>query len=304
MTTANLFPASKVLKRTLCIVLIFLAGMMISPAWGQDAGSSSAKEVDPIWENTVNDIETLLAQALDLYKEGKIRKASDAVVKVQFDNYKNTLLETAVRRFVSQQKDYANNADFARIASNIREKKPIEEIEIQMKGLVKELRKDIVDLPIIKGVASEKQIQKAKTQKIINQDWETVSLTFSNGLQKMLSLYKGGDTKLACAILEGLYIDVFEGSGMEALMTKNNPEALKNFTSSFSELMEGMRNGASFEEIEPIAAKMEKDFQVKSVSIQKGKSFLDIISSYKIPIGIAIIIILVIWRVSRKKKPE
>ena len=105
-------------------------------AWGESDGD---KKVELIWKQVVDNIEVQLGQALVLYKNGEAEKAGLLVIKTLFDEYKNSLLETAVRRFNSQQKDFVNNADFSHIASSMRGGEPYEQIELRVKKLVKEL---------------------------------------------------------------------------------------------------------------------------------------------------------------------
>ncbi len=288
-------------KWGVCLMLVSLC-IGVIPAWSSDDVHGN-KKTDPIWDRTVDHIETQLLHALDVYKQGDVQKASDLVVKVQFDLYKNTLLETAVRKFVSQQKDYENNAAFTHLIAAVKERQSHEKIAQRMKALVKELRHDILDLPIIKGAVSEKEIQRVKTQKIVNQDWSQISQQFSRQMQGLLQMYKDNNAEGACALLETIYIDLFEGSGMEGMMAKKDPEVLQRFTSSFSSLMGLMKEGAPFAEVEKTVGQMEIDFEKSSSSIKKEEGVLSFIPWYYwMVIGGVAIFLLMILQMTRKKK--
>ena len=285
--------------RKLLYVTVFICLFPLL-AWGESDGD---KKVELIWKQVVDNIEVQLGQALVLYKNGEAEKAGLLVIKTLFDEYKNSLLETAVRRFNSQQKDFVNNADFSHIASSMRGGEPYEQIELRVKKLVKELRQDILGLPLIEGAASEKEIQKVENERIINQDWRNISQNFSFRLQKMVQLHRDGKPEEACSVLEKAYLDIFEGSGMEALVSKKDPDSLRQFSSSFSSLMQKIKAGEPVSEVEALARQMQQDFEKAVVTIEKGNNFLSFLSSYKMIIGGAIVVLfmIILLRIRKKK---
>lgn len=285
--------------RKLLYVTVFICLFPLL-AWGESDGD---KKVELIWKQVVDNIEVQLGQALVLYKNGEAEKAGLLVIKTLFDEYKNSLLETAVRRFNSQQKDFVNNADFSHIASSMRGGEPYEQIELRVKKLVKELRQDILGLPLIEGAASEKEIQKVENERIINQDWRNISQNFSFRLQKMVQLHRDGKPEEACSVLEKAYLDIFEGSGMEALVSKKDPDSLRQFSSSFSSLMQKIKAGKPVSKIEALARQMQQDFEKAVVTIKKGNNFLSFLSSYKMIIGGAVVVLfmIILLRIRKKK---
>ncbi len=285
--------------RKLLYVTVFICLFPLL-AWGESDGD---KKVELIWKQVVDNIEVQLGQALVLYKNGEAEKAGLLVIKTLFDEYKNSLLETAVRRFNSQQKDFVNNADFSHIASSMRGGEPYEQIELRVKKLVKELRQDILGLPLIEGAASEKEIQKVENERIINQDWRNISQNFSFRLQKMVQLHRDGKPEEACSVLEKAYLDIFEGSGMEALVSKKDPDSLRQFSSSFSSLMQKIKAGEPVSEVEALARQMQQDFEKAVVTIEKGNNFLSFLSSYKMIIGGAVVVLfmIILLRIRKKK---
>ena len=83
----------------------------------------SGANIEPAWLQAVDNIQSGLNTALDAHKKGDTKVASELVLQTQYDHYKNSLLETAVRRFVSQKKDFENNTGFTDVATMIREGK-------------------------------------------------------------------------------------------------------------------------------------------------------------------------------------
>ena len=295
----NREPKKILFGRKLLYVTVFICLFPLL-AWGESDGD---KKVELIWKQVVDNIEVQLGQALVLYKNGEAEKAGLLVIKTLFDEYKNSLLETAVRRFNSQQKDFVNNADFSHIASSMRGGEPYEQIELRVKKLVKELRQDILGLPLIEGAASEKEIQKVENERIINQDWRNISQNFSFRLQKMVQLHRDGKPEEACSVLEKAYLDIFEGSGMEALVSKKDPDSLRQFSSSFSSLMQKIKAGEPVSEVEALARQMQQDFEEAVVTIEKGNNFLSFLSSYKMIIGGAVVVLfmIILLRIRKKK---
>ena len=178
-----------------------------------------------------------------------------------------------------------------------------EQIELRVKKLVKELRQDILGLPLIEGAASEKEIQKVENERIINQDWRNISQNFSFRLQKMVQLHRDGKPEEACSVLEKAYLDIFEGSGMEALVSKKDPDSLRQFSSSFSSLMQKIKAGEPVSEVEALARQMQQDFEKAVVTIEKGNNFLSFLSSYKMIIGGAVVVLfmIILLRIRKKK---
>ena len=79
-------------------------------------GGKSAPDIEPAWLQALENIQSGLINALNVYKKGDPQKAAELVIQTQFDDYKNSLFETAVRRHVSQKKDFENNSNFSEIA--------------------------------------------------------------------------------------------------------------------------------------------------------------------------------------------
>lgn len=78
-----------------------------------------------------------------------IEKRINALVadlNAQFDGYKNTLLETAVRRNISQGADYENNNSFSELIGMIRSGRNPEELELRISALIANLENGLPGL--------------------------------------------------------------------------------------------------------------------------------------------------------------
>ena len=75
---------------------------------------------------------------------------------------------------------------------------------------------------------------------------------------------------------------------MEALVSKKDPDSLRQFSSSFSSLMQKIKAGKPVSKIEALARQMQQDFEKAVVTIEKDNNFLSFLSSYKMIIGGAV----------------
>ncbi len=95
--------------------------------------------IEPEWQAVVDGIGARIAEAAVAYEQGEAEQAIDLVLKAQFDGYKNSLLETAVRRYRSSGADAAINGEFTRIVGLIRDGRPARMVAASGKQMVVEL---------------------------------------------------------------------------------------------------------------------------------------------------------------------
>jgi len=238
-------------------------------------GSQPAKEaapeakgggnVEPVWQQAMNNIRTNLAGALDAYRKGDAKGASELVIRTQFDEYKNSLFETAVRRNVSQAKDYENNSAFAEIAGMMEKGAPADKIEPQIAALVTGLQADLPGLPLVDGaVASGKPAEKAdRSQK----DWTKVNAELFAQVEKAIALYGKGDKLEAIELVQDAYFDIFEASGMEAKIGARDAAFKSKLEGHFNKIISQMKGDAPVEEIAPTFSSLKVEFT-------KGAEFL------------------------------
>jgi len=238
----------------------------------QDTENKAAPEnIEPVWLQAFENIQSELGKALDAYKKGDKEKAAEIVIQAQFDSYKNSLFETAVRRHVSQKRDSENNSGFSEIADMIRRGDAPEKIEAQASALVKGLKADLQGLPLVDGAVAEKKDVKSAEEGAIEKDWTKVTYELFSEIEKAISLYESGDKKSALNLVQDAYFDVFEASGMEAKIGARDADFKAKLEGHFSMIVGLMKSGSSVNEIKAKMDPMRLDFEKAAALLGKGK---------------------------------
>jgi len=200
---------------------------------------TSAK-IEPHWMNVVDGIGKAIADAAGAYEAGDADKARELITRVQFDGYKNSLLETAVRRHVSQRQDIEYNAEFQRIADLIKSGRPARMVRASGEVLVADLRANLPGLPLVGALAEAAAAKPA----LPAADWRTVADGVMGAMNEAVALYKGGETDRAVGRVQDTYFDVFEASGMEAQIGARDAAFKTRLEGHFNRVMGRMQGGA------------------------------------------------------------
>lgn len=250
-------------------VLVAEASEESAPTAQEAKGESAAPagNVEPVWQQAFNNVQAQLAKALEAYKKGDAKVAADLVIKTQFDDYKNSLLETSVRRNVSQARDYEHNSAFADIAGLMQNGAAPDKVEPQMTALVQALQEDLPGLPLVDGAASEKAVAKAEAP---DKDWTKVNAELFAEIDKAIALYEKGEAQDAVELVQDTYFDVFEASGMEGKIGARDAAFKAKLEGHFNLMISQMKAGATVEQIQGTFAALKGDFQKGAELLGKG----------------------------------
>ena len=102
------------------------------------------------------------------------------IIKAQFDGYKNSQLETAIRQHVSQQRDAEFNAEFERIVGLVRDGEPASMVRASSEVLVGEIKDELPGLPLIESAKSPKSEASAEPRK----DWRKVQADILRAIER------------------------------------------------------------------------------------------------------------------------
>ena len=236
-----------------------------------EAGAQSAAgagNVEPVWLQAFENIQTKLGKALEAYRKGDAKGAADLVIQAQFDDYKNSLLETSVRRNVSQGKDYENNSGFAEIAGMIQSGAAPDKVEPQIAALIKGLQADLSGLPLVDGAASSgKAVAKADG---VQKDWSKVNAELFAEVEKAIALYEQKDAQEAVELMQDTYFDVFEASGMEGKIGARDAKFKAQLEGHFNKIISQMKGGAPVEQIQATFTALKTDFEKGAEMLGKG----------------------------------
>jgi high-affinity iron transporter len=188
-------------------------------AAAQDASSLATEpgRTQPAWLEAVEGIEAGLGAALASYKKGEGAKAAALVEQTEFEHYRNSLLETAIRNELSQRRNFEHASRFSDIAGMLRSGEAAAKVEAEAGSLVSELRKDLPGLPLVPGAAA--RADGARTaggeEDTARQRAKAVE-DLRGALDEAAALYARGEAGRAVEAVQDAYFDVFEASGLEA----------------------------------------------------------------------------------------
>ncbi len=229
----------------------------------------SAEAAAPFWLQVNDNILSILHDAADLYESGDAEGAEELVRKAHWDGYKNSLLETVVRRYVSQSQDIALNAEFTRIMGLVKDGKPARMVRASATVLHEDIADVLPGLPVVDGSKMVEATPVATEE--IEGDWASVSDQVIAEMNRATALYESGDLAEGVATVQNSYFDIFEESGMETTVGARDSGLKTTLEGHFSKLTALMKAGASKEELTAEIAAARSDFD-KAVSLFSSNS--------------------------------
>ncbi|MBK5951323.1 iron permease [Rhodobium orientis] len=241
------------------------AGAATAPETAQ-AAPAEPQTVEPHWVSVTERIGALIDSAADAYEAGDPDKARDLITEAQFDGYKNSLLETVVRRYVSQAQDVAYNAEFRRISGLVDDGKPARMVRASGQVLVNDMQDVLPGLPLIEGTS----VVEEAPQETGERNWRTVADNVLDEMRKAIALHQDGDTGKAVGAVQDAYFDVFEGSGMESTLGARDAGLMSRIEAHFSKLMGLMKSDASAGDLDAALATMSADLDAAVALLGSG----------------------------------
>lgn len=217
--------------------------------------AAQPKPVEARWLARVDTIGKLLQQASAAYEGGDKVAARGLIIKAQFDGYKNSQLETAIRQHVSQQRDAEFNAKFERILGLVRDGEPASMVRASSEVLVGEITDELPGLPLIESAKSPKGEASAEPRK----DWRKVQADILRAMSAAIAAYREGQAAKAVALVQDTYFDLFEASGMESRIGARDATFKSQLEGQFSKLVGQMKSGAPAADLDGTAAAMSAD---------------------------------------------
>ncbi|HSR35926.1 MAG TPA: FTR1 family protein, partial [Desulfurivibrionaceae bacterium] len=242
-----------------------------APAQQSAAEVNAGANIEPAWLQAADNIQSGLSAALEAHRIGDRNGAAELIQQTHFDHYKNSLLETAIRRFVSQKKDYENNAGFIEIAAMVRDNKPPEQVAARITALQAGLQQDLPGLPLVEGAVSKREAGKMAAGSAPAKDWHKVTAELFDGIDKALVIYENGDGKSAILAVQDAYFDLFEGSGMESKLGARDANYKARLEGHFSMIVARMKSGAPGDDIRGMLPAMRADFDKGAAMLGKGQ---------------------------------
>ena len=221
--------------------------------------AEAPKTVAPYWAQVVEGIAADLRAGADAYMNGDADTARERITHAQFAGYKNSLLETAVRRHVSQRRDGEFNAEFGRILALVRDGDKPSKVAASGVVLADELREVLPGLPLI-GAAADAAQAEAATQPD-GTDWNKVATDVRAAIDAAAAEAKAGEGQDAVARVQDAYFDLFEASGMENRIGARDSGFKTTLESHFSKIAAMIAAGRPAAELSTAREAMAQDLE-------------------------------------------
>lgn len=228
------------------------------------------KTVEPFWQQQLMQIDDGLAEALFSYRTGDRQRAVTLIRQAQYDGYKNTEMEIAIRQQISAQAAADINLAFQQLMQLAGQPDQLQEIGYRIPILLQ----DIGDrLP---GLAVTRPEQQQAPDEVAEVDWATVARDIQAAVGAALRLYDEGKRQEAMMALQNSYFDLFESSGMEAGIGARDIDLKTTLEGHFTRLVSLMKAGRPGSELDQEAALLTADLAqaVKKLGEHGGQGFI------------------------------
>jgi high-affinity iron transporter len=245
-------------------VLPTLAGGFVLKAERGDAHAHHAaaktpaapQPVDPRWAASVDLIQKLIVDAAAAYEAGDAAGARNLIIKAQFDGYKNSQLEIAIRQHVSRQRDAEFAAEFERILALVKDGEPARMVQASAEPFADDIRSDLPGLPFIESAKAQQKSAVAEPPK----DWRRIAEDIRKEIAEAVRQAANGETGKAVGHVQDAYFDLFEASGMESRIGARDAAFKTQIEGHFSRIVGQIKGGATASDLDTSIAAMTADF--------------------------------------------
>lgn len=211
----------------------------------------------PHWRQSLQTIEDRLADAMTAHEAGNADEVRQNIQKAQYDGYKNSELEIAVRQFRSSEQSSAINKQFTKLMELADGKTSHGEFGYEITNLLQDVADLLPDLPATREDQNPKPVDTAAQS--TDADWHKVVRDIDGALAAAIEQYKNGDSKQAIMAVQDGYFDLFEATGMENKIGARDASAKTTLEGYFTRMVSLMKAGRPADEIAAQAAGLKAD---------------------------------------------
>lgn len=230
-------------------------------------------EVAGQWQESLKKMEDLLAEAIGLYREEKWQESSEKVQQAQYDGFKNTELEMAIRRHRSSEKAANINTRFSTLITLTSKPGQLNEIAYQVTGLLQATADLLPNLPPSRdAVATTPAPDTAATASDTN--WAQIVQKIDHAISVALTRYQQGESKEAISAVQNAYFDLFEASGMENKIGARDAAFKSTLEGYFTRIVSLMKAQQPIDKLNEQTAALHRDLATAAATLgkeQQGK---------------------------------
>lgn len=242
----------------------------------ENSQNQPSQEINPIWQEALNYIKADLDKAVEVYESEHSTKTRELIQDAQFQGYRNTFLETAIRNFVSNTKEKEIQSKFTELIRFVHTKPSKDELRLKTDEIMNALNSVAVGLGTIDK--QEKLVQKVEEENEQKLDFKAIRASLFAVFDNAFKEYQAGNSKKAIGLIQDSYFDIFEGSGMENLIGAKDANLKAQIESYFSKIIALVKNKSDMSVINLEMTKMNESFD-KALELldSSNQSFLSLL---------------------------
>ncbi|MGP1580765.1 MAG: FTR1 family iron permease [Wolinella sp.] len=224
--------------------------------------SSQEQVLEPQWLELFSRIEDKYAGALQAFKAGDLEESKRLIIAAQFEDYRNGMMETAIRRYVSQIRDGQIQGEMGRIvrAINAKEIEGEAELEDTLMRLKNSIYLALSDLPKEAGALAQ-GVEIPKTEVSSKKDFSLVVIELEKRMDSAIQKYEAGERARAMSLVQDSYFDIFEESGMELKIGAVDNTLKTAIEATFSQIVALMKTEGNLEAIKGAIATLNSQLK-------------------------------------------
>ncbi|WP_081721870.1 FTR1 family iron permease [Geminisphaera colitermitum] len=269
------------LKQELDAALPILDGGHQLVAQAQHDGHDN-DAIAPYWKKYLQLIDDRLAESVTVYQENNYALARERILQAQFDGFKNSELEIAVRRHRSTTQASAINLRFSNLIALAARPQPppISEYGYEITTLLQEIADQLPSLPLVRpehaitpdGAPDPTDAALATQNATPDRDWHAVSGQINTAIAAAIATYQTGDAKAGMTAVQDAYFDLFEATGMENKVGARDTTAKTTIEGYFTRLVSLMKAGRPAAELTDQATLLAAELQKASATLGRAGS--------------------------------
>ena len=209
----------------------------------------------PYWQQNFKTIDDLLAQALMQYQAGDFAAAKKSAQQAQYDGYKNSEMEMAIRQNRSAAISAAINQQFYDLIKLSEQPEQINALGYQITTLLQDIEEQLPQLPTTRESQQSNQSAVENAQDAIpDQDWNQVTTEINQRIQQAIQFAAQGKNQKAMLAVQDTYFDVFESSGMENKVGSRESDLKLELEGYFTRLVSLMKANENSEKLQQQAS--------------------------------------------------
>ncbi|MCI7719163.1 FTR1 family iron permease [[Pasteurella] aerogenes] len=209
----------------------------------------------PYWQQNFKTIDDLLAQALMQYQAGDFAAAKKSAQQAQYDGYKNSEMEMAIRQNRSAAISAAINQQFYDLIKLSEQPEQINALGYQITTLLQDIEEQLPQLPTTRESQQSNQSAVENGQDAIpDQDWNQVTTEINQRIQQAIQFAAQGKNQKAMLAVQDTYFDVFESSGMENKVGSRDSDLKLELEGYFTRLVSLMKANENSEKLQQQAS--------------------------------------------------